>query len=101
MDSSEIPELFESLARHYESPETVEEEIIHDANKVETLGAFGIAKAFTMGGVMGQTYEETIDYFERHSLHATFRTPTGKRLAKQGQAYAKEFLNRLQNELQT
>jgi uncharacterized protein len=97
---AEAQELFRSLERHLESPETVEEEIVHDANKVEILGAFGIAKAFTMGGILGQSYEETADYFEHQSLGKTvFRTPTGRRLAEEGRAYVLEFLTRLRREL--
>lgn len=96
----EIQELFQSLDRHLESPETVEEEIVHDANKVEILGAFGVAKAFTVGGMLGQSYEETADYFEYRTLGKTvFRTPTGKRLAEEGRAYALEFLKCLRREL--
>jgi uncharacterized protein len=96
----EIQELFTSLDRHLNSPETVEEAIVHDANKIETLGAFGIAKAFTMGGIMGQTYEETADYFENQSLGKTeFRTPTGQRLSDEGRQYAIDFLGRLRREL--
>src|SRR5512135_1777978 len=64
---TEIPELFQSLERHLDSPETTEEEIVYDANKIEILGAFGVAKAFTMGAILGQTYEETADYFEHKS----------------------------------
>ncbi len=97
---TEIPELFQSLERHLESPETVEEDIVHDANKIEILGAFGVAKAFTMGAILGQSYEETIDYFEHKSLgRIVFRTPVGKQLAEEGRAYALEFLKRLGREL--
>jgi len=45
-----------SLERHLDSPETVQEDIVHDANKVGIPGAFGVAKAFTMGAILGQSY---------------------------------------------
>jgi hypothetical protein len=97
---AEIQELFRSLERHLESPETVEEEIVHDANKVEIPGAFGVAKAFTMGALLGQPYEETVDCFEHKALgRVVFRTPLGKQLAEEGRAYALEFLKRLRCEL--
>lgn len=97
---AEIPDLFQSLERHLESPETVEEEIIHDANKIELLGAFGVVKAFTMGALLGQSYEETANYFEHKSLgQVVYRTPTGKWLFEEGRAYAVEFLKRLRREL--
>ena len=97
---TEIPDLFKSLERHLQSPQTVEEEIVHDANKIEVLGAFGIAKAFTMGGVLGQSYTETADYYEHQSLgKAVFRTPVGKQIAEEGRVYALAFLERFREEL--
>jgi uncharacterized protein len=60
----EIEQAFESLERHLKNPQTIEEEIICDANSLELLGAFGIAKAFTTGGARGQSYEETVEIFE-------------------------------------
>ena len=73
---------------------------MHDANYVELLGAFGIAKAFTKGGAEGQSYEVTADIFEQQFLdRVVFKTPEGKRVAAEGRAYAKAFLRRLRSEL--
>jgi uncharacterized protein len=94
----EIEEAFRSLERHIKSPETVEEKIVHDANYVEILGAFGIAKAFTTGGAKGQSFEETAEILERFLNKVVFQTPVGKRLAEDGRAYVKEFLRRLRKE---
>ncbi len=96
----EIMDGFCRLQRHLQSPLTVEEQIVHDANYVELLGAFGIAKAFTKGGAQGQSYEETADIFEYQFLDAVnFKTPTGRQVAAEKQAYAKDFLARLRAEL--
>jgi uncharacterized protein len=97
-NDSEIEEAFQSLERHIKSPETVEEKIVHDANYVEILGAFGIAKAFTTGGAKGQSFEETAEILERFLNKVVFQTPVGKRLAEEGRAYVKEFLRRLRKE---
>jgi len=60
----------------------------------------GVAKAFTMGAILGQSNEQTVDYFEHEALGKTvFRTPAGKQLAEEGRAYALEFLKRLRREL--
>lgn len=97
---TEIAKAFASLARHIKDPQTVEEAIVHDANYVELLGAFGIAKAFTKGGAKKQTYEETADIFEyRYLDKVEFLTPVGKRLAKEKRAYTKAFLKQLRSEL--
>ena len=49
---------------------------MHDANYVEVLGAFGIAKAFTKGGAERQSYEETIAIF-RENLRSLQALPEG------------------------
>lgn len=95
----EIEDAAICLERHLKDPQTVEEKVVHDANYMELLGAFGIAKAFTVGGSLGQTYEETADIFENSYLNIVkFYTPAGKRMAGEGIAYAKAFLTRLKNE---
>lgn len=99
-DEAEIEKAFLSLERHISNPQTVEEQIVHDANYIELLGAFGIAKAFTTGGAWQQTYEETADIFEyRYLDKVTFFTPVGKRIANQKRAYTKNFLKQLRSEL--
>jgi uncharacterized protein len=95
----EIEESATCLERHLKDPQTVEEKVVHDANYIELLGAFGIAKAFTVGGSLGQTYEETAEIFENKYLNTVkFCTPVGKRMAEEGIAYAKAYLARLKSE---
>lgn len=90
---------FRSLERQLVDPQTAEEAIVHDANFLELLGAFGIAKAFTTGGARGQSYEETVAIYEgRYLDRIQFRTPEGQRLAAEGRAFAKAFLERLRRE---
>ena len=96
----EIDEAFTALLRHLENPKSVEEAIVHDANYVEIVGAFGIAKAFSTGGRRGMTYEETAEHFERKYLNRVeFRTPMGIRLGREKSGYTREFLRRLRREL--
>ena len=98
-EQQEIEEMFISLQSHLTEPTTVEEMIVHDANYLELLGAFGIAKAFLTGGARGQTYEETADIFEYCYLDKIhFFTPAGKHLAEDSRRYAKAFLNKLRSE---
>ena len=99
-NEEQIADGIERLHRHLKSPLTVEEKIVHDANYVELLGAFGIAKAFTKGGAEGQSYEETANIFEYRFLDAVeFQTPIGKQLASEKRAYTKDFFARLRAEL--
>ncbi len=97
--SENIEEGFQSLYRHLVNPQSIEEKIVHDANYIEVLGAFGIAKAFTTGGAKGQSLEETANIFEHQYLdRVVFQTPKGKRLAEERKNYTKEFLTRLRSE---
>ena len=96
----EIKQAFQSLERHLEDPQIIEEKIVHDANYLELLGAFGIAKAFTTGGARKQTYEQTANIFEyRYLDKVEFLTPVGKRIAKEKRTYTKEFMKQLRSEL--
>jgi uncharacterized protein len=96
----EVDNGFESLARHLKDPQTIEEQVVHDANHVEMFGALGVAKAFTTGGARGQAYEVTADIFEHRYLdRVEFRTPAGKRIAEERKTYARQFLARLRAEL--
>jgi len=88
-----------SLLTHLKEPRTPEEMVVHDANCFELPGAFGIAKAFTVGGARGQTFEQTADIFQRNLDRVVFRTPAGKLLAAGRIAYAREFLQELKKEL--
>lgn len=95
----EIEEVFQTLYRHLTNPQSIEEKIVHDANYIEILGAFGIAKAFTTGGANGQSLEETVNIFENQYLDkVVLQTSVGKRLAEERKNYTKEFLIRLRNE---
>ena len=99
-NESNIDEGFICLERHLKSPKTVEEKVVHDANYMDLLGAFGVAKAFTTGGAKGQSYEETANIFEYGYLDKIeFLTPKGKVLAEEKKKYTKDFFKQLRSEL--
>lgn len=95
----QVAEGFLALGRHHVMPMTSEEKVVHDANHLERLGAFGVAKAFTRGGADGQSYERTLAIFERNLRMTRFLTPRGRALATEGLAYCRDFITRLRLEL--
>ncbi len=96
---TDIQEALSSLATHLYHPRTADERVVHDANYFEVPGALGIAKAFTVGGTRGQSYEQTLEVFERNLDRVLFRTPAGKRSSEKRKAYAKDFIRKLREEL--
>jgi hypothetical protein len=67
----EIEEAAVCLERHLKDPQTVEEKVVHDANYMELLGAFGIAKAFDNApdAAVGRTYKIKIDWDVQKQIH--------------------------------
>lgn len=97
---NQIEEGLQSLNQHLVNPQSIEEKIVHDANNLEILGAFGIAKAFTTGGARGQHIDDTLDIFEKEYLNKIeFYTPIGKELAKNRMNFTTKFIAQLRKEL--
>ena len=98
-------------------PSTLEAKILQDADRLDAMGAIGIARVFTTGGAMGRKLYNTndtfcesrepddktwnLDHFFRKllSLEYGMHTETGKRVAKRRAAVLKRYLSDLQREL--
>ena len=98
------------------SVNTLEAKILQDADKLDALGAIGIARGFTYGGVRNrieycpkdpffrQKREEencSVDhmYTKILKLKGLMHTRKGKEIAKEREEFLLEFLKRLEKEL--
>ncbi|WP_103020709.1 HD domain-containing protein [Salinibacter altiplanensis] len=118
-----IPDIEHAIAAHSYSgdtePETAEAKVVQDADRLDALGAIGIARCFTVGGALDQSLYNlddpfcddrapeddayTLDHFYAKLLRLpeTMRTDAGRTEAKRRAAYMRSYLERLDGEIDT
>ena len=89
--------LFRGLERFGSAPATLEEEIVHDAVRLEAMGAYGVARG------LAEAYRERLDILEMadaidQAAEALLRTEAGRRLAEPRRALMRDFARRLREE---
>ena len=97
-----------SFSAQLPPPDSIEGKCVRDADRLDALGAIGIARTFAFGGSRGRRMHdpEGIDknasiqhfYDKLLRLKAEMLTPTGKRLAEQRDAYMRAFLEQFYGE---
>ncbi len=100
-------------------PETLEAKILFDADKLDSIGAIGVARAYAMGGLMNQKLysepkENAVATREQHNashtpvdeyhvklkhLRERFFTPTAKKIAAERHAFMEKFFEQLTREV--
>ena len=103
--------------RRNNPPQTIEAKILFDADKLDTVGALGIARSLQYNGAMGEplysikddgtvsdgTDDEQSSFFREYkfkleNIYNRFMTEKGARLAKQREHAAIDFYNALLRE---
>ena len=67
---------------------------MQDADRLDAIGAVGIARTFAYGGRHGRTPEDSLDYFREKLLllKDLMNTPRGREMAEERHRFMEEFL---------
>lgn len=98
-------------------PETLEAKVLQDADRLDALGAVGIARCFAVGAALGRPFYHpedpfararplddkrwTLDHFGRKLLRLpeTLHTETARAMARERAAFIQAFLAQLEREI--
>ncbi|CAB50613.1 HD domain-containing protein [Pyrococcus abyssi] len=82
-------------------PRTLEAKILSDADKLDALGAIGIARVFMYSGEKGRSIQDSIKHFEEKILRLKdmMYTKTAKEIAERRYRIVEEFIKELKREI--
>ena len=82
-------------------PLTLEGKIVQDADRLDAIGAIGIARTFAFGGERKRPLSDSVQHFydKLLLLKDEMNTPEGKRMAQSRHALMQTFLKTLENEI--
>lgn len=82
-------------------PKTLEAKVLSDADKLDAMGAVGVARAFLYSGERGRSIEETLKHFEEKllKLKDLLYTETARKIAEERHEFLKLFYHQIKKEL--
>jgi uncharacterized protein len=83
-------------------PESLEGKIVQDADRLDAMGAIGIARTFAYGGEHGRPLRASVEHFHDKLLRLkdTMNTEAARELAEKRHAFQESFLKELSEETQ-
>ena len=81
-------------------PGTLEGKIVQDADRLDAMGAVGIARTFAYGGEHERAMQESVQHFydKLLRLKGLMNTETGKQMAEKRHAFLEQFLEEYKQE---
>ena len=82
-------------------PKSLEGKIVQDADRLDAMGAIGIARTFAFGGKNGRSMESSLQHFydKLLLLKDEMNTEEGRRIAEIRDTYMRDFLKEIHKEL--
>ena len=82
------------------TPETIEGKIVQDADRLDAMGAIGIARTFAYGGKNGRSLDDSIQHFYEKLLllKDALNTDEARTLADERHEFMEKFLDELSRE---
>ena len=82
-------------------PETMEGMIVQDADRLDAMGAVGIARTFAYGGKHGRDFDSSIQHFYDKLLRLKdlMNTQTARNMAEERHAFLIQFLKEWDDEI--
>ena len=83
-------------------PELLEGKIVQDADRLDAIGAIGIARTFAYGGKHGRSLDSSIEHFHEKLLllKDMMHTEKAKKLAESRHTFMEEFLKEWDKEME-
>ena len=81
-------------------PESIEGKIVQDADRLDAIGAIGIARTFAYGGEHGRSMESSIQHFHEKLLllKDELNTEAARKMAEERHEYMESFLEEYEKE---
>ena len=82
------------------TPKSLEAKIVQDADRLDAIGAIGIARTFAYGGGKGRSLEAGIGHFHEKLLllKDLMNTEEARRIAEERHAFMEQFLKEFEKE---